>query len=353
MKVRMLYGSIICITCFFTVLIFLDFRKRWEASENFRQVTHNIPLSMRHLFIAPQQLKGECWQIGDFAAYHLRTNTQSRQITFHVAARDSKGGNQFWLRTDGLVQFNKRNLEIWRLLDNTNLRLGSEKRGFYFYPNAIPFPLPHLKFPRLPVVLEKLGSETIGTPIGTIECEHYFAFVPSPKGELEPLLELWANPSVRPLGIVRARWKDASMDLVQADTQTVLKIPSVLFAEFDRNKPLEGWCTRCHQEGIGGKHLKLESMRWLSGNILNLTSALFHHRQAKIVKQNNLIHIQLTEKSRRVRKSTLVRFSWENGCFWVKPHENGEVGVSLDAIAHQSNIIIQSSKGELALNLKK
>lgn len=333
--------------------MFLDFQKRWKAADTFRETIHNAPLSMRLLFITPEQLKVQGWQVGDTATYRLQTNTQNRQISFHVAARDSKENHQFWLRAEGLVQFNKQKLEIWRLLDNITLRPGSEKRGFYFYPNFIPLPLPHLQVRPPSVFLEKLGNKNVRTPIGIIKCEHYFAFVPSPDRELEPLLELWANPSVRPLGIVRARWKDASLDLVQADTKLDRKVPPVLLAEFDRNIPLEGWCTRCHQEGVGGKNIKIESMRWLSGSLLNLTSALFHHRQTEIVKQNNLIHIQLTEKSARVRKNTLVRFSWEKGCFWVKPQENGKVGVSLDTIAHQSNIILQASTGQLVLDLKK
>lgn len=345
MKIRVLYSSVVCITCIFTVFVFLDFRKQWKTAQTFRQATHNVPLSIRHLFIAPKQMKVENWQVGESSVYHLKTNKESKQISFHVAAQDN---NRFWLRTDGLVQFHEVDIEIWRLLDKTNLRPGNELRGFYFLRNAIPFPFPPLKLPPYPVILEKLGDEAMVTPIGTLITEHYFAYVRSPDGELEPLLELWTNPTVHPLGLVRARWRDASLDLLRADTNAITEISSVLLSEFDRDTPMDGSCTRCHTEGVGGKDLKLEFMNWFNGEALNLTTALFHHRQAKIIKQDNLMYIQLTEKSRRA----LTRFSGEKGSFWVKPDARGWVRISMDTIAHQGNITVQPNTGHLVLEIQ-
>ena len=276
MKVRVLYGGIVCITFIFTLLIFRDFRRQWRASETFQQVIVNASLSTRHLFIAPKQVKVEDWQVGDSSVYQLKTNTESRQISFHVAARAAKKDNQFWLKTDGFIQFNDIEIEFWRLLDQTNLRPGSETRGFFFFRNGIPLPTPPVKFPPNPVVLEKLGDEVVETPIGALKCEHVLAYIHSPDGELAPLLELWINPEIRPLGLVRE--PDGGMSfliLVETNTNNVSKIPSILLSELDRNTPLDGSCSRCHVNGIGGKDLKLESMDWLSGRELNLTDALF------------------------------------------------------------------------------
>ena len=349
MKVRMLYAGIIGITSILTILIFFDFHNQWKEAENFQ--IEKVPLSVRHLFIAPEQLKIQDWQVGEHAVYRLQTNGHHQEITFSVAARDSEHVHRFWLKTDGLLKFNKRDIELWRLLDHTNLRPGIEQRGFYFIENAIPFPFPALKFPSNPIILEKLGSEAVVTPVGTLDCEHVLAYVRSPDGELDPLLEMWTHPAARPLGFVRARWQDGSIDLIEVQRAAVPEIPNILLSEFDRNIPLKGSCSRCHTDGIGGKSLKLEFIDWLSGEKLNLTTALFHHRQASLFQPEDLIHIQLTDKSWRTRRHALAKFSWENGSFWVKPNRGNRLGVSLDTTAHQGNIIIQSYTGRLALDI--
>lgn len=353
MKNYILSGSIACITCIFTFLIFLDFRKQREVSKNFRKQIYNASITIRHMFISPELVKVTNWEIGQSSVYHLKTNLQSKKISFQVAAQDRKNSDSFWLRTHGLVQFNEVDFEVWRLLDKTNFRPGSEQRAFFFSRNGIPFPLqrPNSVLPN-PVVLEKLGNEVLVTPMGPIQCEHYFAYIRSPDEKLKALLELWTNPSVPPLGIVRARWQDAQLDLVTVETSATPKIPQVLLQEFDRNRPLEGFCTRCHTEGIGGQDVKL-NINALSGKILNLTTALFHLRQIEFVELTDMIYIHSTKNAKRSKESPLVRFSWKYGSFWVKPSERGELAITLDAIAHQGNITVQSRKGTLGLNIVK
>ena len=354
MKAYILFGSIVCITCIFTVLIFLDFRNQHGVAKNFRQQIHNAPITVRHLFISPELVKVKNWQIGQSSVYHLKTNWQSKQISFQVAAKDPKNNDRFWLRTSGLFQFNELDIEVWRLLTKTNLRPGSEQRAFVFSHNSIPFPFQRPdRFLPNPIVLEKLEDEVLVTPMGPIQCKHYLTYIRSPDEELKPLLELWTNPSVLPLGIVRARWQDAHLDLVSVKTNAVPKIPSILLQEFDRHISLEGACTRCHAEGIGGQDVKLEYINLLSGTTLNLTTALFHLRQTELVKSEDLIHIQSAENLKRTKKRGLVRFSWENGSFWVKPSERGKLALTLDAIAHQGNITVQPRKGTLALKIEK
>ncbi len=351
MKVRVLYGSIVCVTCLFTLLIFQNFRKRWKTSEAFHRIVHDTPLNMRLLFIAPEQVKVENWKVGESSVYHLKTNSESKQISFHVAARDAKGSDRFWLKTEGFIEFNELEIEFWRLLNKTNLRPGSETRGFFFLRNGLPFPLPPVKFPPNPIILEKLGDEIVETPIGPIKCEHILAHIRSPDGELAPLLELWTNSTIHPLGLVRARWRDTFLDLVEVDSKKVPNIPPILLSEFDRDTPMDGSCSRCHVDEVGGKDLRLESMGWLRGVRLDLTEALFHHRQAKMVKTVDLIPIHFTEKSSRTRQRAMAQFSWKKGSFWVKPDKNGWLMLSLDTIAHQGNIIVQSNIGNLDLDI--
>ena len=353
MKIRVLYGSIVCITCLFTLLIFQDFRKQREVTEAFHGIVHDTPLNMRLMFIAPEEIKVENWQVGESSVYHLKTNSESKKLAFHVTARNAKGGDQFWLRSDGFLKFNEVEFELWRLLDKTNLRPGSEKRGFFFPHNGIPVSLPYLRFPSNPVILKELGNEVLVTPVGTFECQHLLAHIRSPHGELEPFLELWTNPAIHPMGLVRAQWRDAFLDLIEVNSKKVPKIPQVLLSEFDRDLPLDGSCSRCHSNGVGGKDLKLESIDWLSGIELNLTDAPFHYRQAKIHKPVDLIPIQLIEESGRAGRRTLVRFSWKKGSFWVKPDEKGTLKLSLDAIAYQSDITVQTRTGRLGLDFRK
>lgn len=350
MKASVLYTSVACITCILTVLIFLNFQKQWKAAKTFQQTVRSR-LSIRHLLIAPELVNVENWQIGDSAVYNLQTNTESKQIAFHVAAQDPKNTNRFWLKTDGLVEINEKGVELWRLLDKTNLRPGFERRGFYFFQEAIPIPLPTIGISPNPIVLEKLGDETLETPIGTLKCEHSFASIRSPDGKLEPLLELWTNPTVRPLGLVRVRWRDASFDLVRIDTKKIPEIPSVLLTEFNRDIPSEGLCTRCHADSIDPIDLKLQSISSLEGKSLNLTTALFHHRLADSIKPEDMISIYLIGKSGQAREQTLAKFSWRNGSFWVKPDPLGWMKLNLDETAQQGNITVEPSTERLTLDI--
>lgn len=352
MKVRVIYSIAACLTCVVTLVIFLDFRKQWKAADTFRGAIHNAPLSTRHLFIAPEQVNVENWQVGDSAVYHLKTNTEHKQISFQIAAQDTQDRKKFWLRTHGLLNFNEVEIELWRLLDKANLRPGNESQNFYFSPDAIPFPFPPLQLIRNPVVLEKLGEEAVATPMGALMSEHYFAYIRSPDGGLEPLLELWTHPSIRPLGLVRARWQDASLDLVEVNTQTSGKTLPVLSAIFDKNTFPIGSCIPCHDDEIGGKNLKLEYINIIRGEALNLTTALFHHRQAKFIKPKDLIHLHFTEKSRQAMKLSSAQFSWNKGSFWVESDAQDQVRIAMDTIAHQGNITVQANMGDLVLEIQ-
>lgn len=317
----------------------------------FQEAIINPPLIVKHLLIPPEQLGVDRWHPGDYAAYELKTNTESGRVSFYIAAQDSGGSQRHWLRTDGLSQFNGTKIELWRLLNENSLRLGSEKDAFFFAGGVFLFPLFPAKFLPYRVLLEDIGDEIVETSIGKFKCQHYFARVRSPSGNLEPLLELWANPSVRPLGIVRARWRNETLDLVEVKTPLPVEIPQALSATFDQKRIRDQGCTPCHREEIGGKDLKFLSKYLLSGVELNLTQCLFHYRQTKLVKMSEPIRLQLILKSSASRE--LVQFTWGKGKFWIKPDWGGRLVFSLDEIAHQGNIRVQPRTGVLVLNLRE
>ncbi len=353
MKLRILSIIIICITCIFTAKIFINFQKRWNRAEIFQDVIINAPLFMRHLLIPPKQLGIDKWDIGDYAAYQLKTNTENDQIFFSVPARESGSGKRHWLRTNGLTQFNAGRIELWRLLSETSLLPGTEADGFFYAGKSFLFPLHSIMFPPSPILLQDLGSETIKTPAGEFKCRHYFARVRAPSGHLEPLMELWANTSVRPLGIVRARWRDETLDLVDVKSALLIEIPDVLLEAFNQNRLQDHGCAQCHSEDIGGKDLKFLSKYLLSSTELNLTEFLFHYHQTGLIQTSDPVHIQTILETGQITSREPVQFTWTKGSFWVKANQRGELTFLLDSLVSQEKLRLISRKGALVLNLKK
>ena len=362
----------ICITALLTLWISTDFKKKWKEAESFHSIVSNASLSTRHLLIAPERLGVHTWNLGDSATYQLKTNTKSKQISFHVAAEAGNiSPNQFWLRVKGLIPVNGVNIDLWRLLSVKTLRPGSESAEVLFATGAIPFTIQQ-RVPQYPVLLKLVGEERVETASGIFKCQHYFAQVQSPDESTVPLLELWANPSVSPLGIVRARWRDEVLELVQIEKKMLVDIPEMLSKTIESHSPQVAHitsgtkperqnvkvagapsasvCSQCHDGNIGGKHLKLESLTKLSGVAFNLTQALYHTYTAKLARPHNRLALQLISPKGKPMGSEQMRFNWSKGSFWVETTSSGRLVLSLDEIAHQGNVRVATSKGRLTLN---
>lgn len=360
MKTSLLTPILVCITVLLTFWIFRDFQKQWKAASTFHAIVSDTQLSMRHLFISPEQLGVHVWNVGDFATYQLKTNTDYKQITFHVAVRsENPSRNEFWLRTEGLVRLNGVNVDLWRLLGVKSLRPGSESAKVLFAPGAIPFHLQQRRAPPHPVLLEPVGEENVKTESGTFKCQHYFAYLQAPDGSKAPLLELWANSSVRPIGIVRARWRDEVLELVQTQTLPLREIPSMLSKTIHMRQGRNihtvdtshapSVCTQCHDGEIGGKHLKLESLTAISGIELSLTESLHHVYTADLADPHNRLVLQLISQREKRLASESVQFTWARGSFKVQTNPNGHLVLSLDEIARQSNMRVSTGKGRMVL----
>ena len=360
MKSRLLILILVCITTLLTFWMFFNFKKRWKEAAVFHSIISEAPLIVRHLFIAPEQLGVETWNVGDSAVYQLKTNTARKQITFHVAAQAAQPSKQHWLRTAELIHLNKVDIEIWKVLSVKSLRPGSEKAAVLFTRGAIPFPIPQQPIQLYPVFLEHIGEEIIETSTGTFKCEHYFAQLQSPDGTYEPILELWSNSSVSPLGIVHARWRDEVLELVQVQTSLPFAIPEMLsktIKRFDgRNpegnaSPLVSPCSQCHDSGIGGEDLKLESLTSLSGVSLKLMPVLYHYDTADLDHPYTRLLFQLISHGGKRLASRQVRFTWSKGSFWVKMNLSGRLVLSLDEITRQSNFRVATREGRLVLSI--
>lgn len=374
MKSRMLTPIIICITALLTFWIFLDFQKKRKTVSTFQTIIGNASLIERHLFISPAQLAVHAWNVGDMAVYQLKTNTYSKQLTFHVAAQpETSFSNTFWLRVGGLIRSNTADVDFWRLLSVKSLLPGKEGTDVFYTNNAIPFLQQQKLFPAYPVILEPAGKVSIKTAGGTFKCHHYFAHLQAPDGSTEPLLELWTNSSVLPLGIVRARWRDEVLELIHTQTQFRYDIPEMLSktikginlqkpdiatsapketehyqAKFS-GAPSTSVCTQCHDSKIGGKQLKLENLTTISGLELDLTQALYHTYASQLAPPHKYLSLRSITQRGQLLNVEQMRFTWAKGSFSVKTNLLGPLIFSLDEIAQQSNIRVTTTKGRLVL----
>lgn len=218
-----------CIIGLLTFGIFLDFKKKWKVVSTFHTIVSNAPLQKRCLFISPAQLGIQTWDLGDFAEYQLKTNTVSKQISFHVAAnKKTHSSDKFWLKIEGLARFNEMDVDFWYLLSVNSLLPESDSDTVIFPRSAVPFFRQQHRYTPYPVLLTRAGEVNVETSSGTFKCQHYFAYLLAPDGSRKPLLELWANSSVRPLGIVRARWRDEVLELVRRQNQPSYEISEIL-----------------------------------------------------------------------------------------------------------------------------
>lgn len=358
MKNCLLTLTVICLTALLTFWVFLGFRKKESDATAFQSIVANKSLSFRHLFIAPEQLGVDTWNIGDYSRYRLETNTYSSDISFHVAAAVDKVSHKKWLRTSGIMDMNETDVEVWRLLNAESIRPGSGAE-MLFANGAIPFHIQQRDAETYPVYLEHIGEEDVKTTIGTFRCQHYFARLGSPDGHYEPLLELWANASVAPLGIVRARWQDEVLELVEMQVGYTFNIPEILtqMMSIQDTKNTEtkvtdskSDCSNCHEGSVGGEHLKQETFLAISGERLDVTESLYHYRRSDLFRADDFLGFRLRRQRDKHPASDKIRFTWEKGSFKVKPDIVGQVVVSLDEIAHEGKIHAVVDKGTLILH---
>lgn len=359
MKNRLLTLTIICLTALLTFWVFLGFRKKESDATAFQSIVGDTPLSFRHLFIAPSQLGVDTWEIGDYSKYRLETNMYSRDISFHVAAPVDEASHGKWLRTSGVINMNEADVEVWRRLDTRSIRPGGSKADILFADGAVPFYIQQRGVETYPVYLEQVGEEDVKTPAGTFRCQHYFARLGSPDSHYEPLLELWANASVSPLGIVRARWQDEVLELVETQSEYLFEIPEMIARMISRqnaeNSETQGArsqfsCSSCHDGSIGGDGLKQETLVAMSGDQLDVTDALYHYRHSELFHPEDFLGFSVRRQRPKQPKSHEIRFSWEKGSFKVKPGIVGQVVVSFDEIAHEGNVHVIADKGRLILH---
>ncbi|MDE0322444.1 MAG: hypothetical protein OXN27_00850 [Candidatus Poribacteria bacterium] len=191
----------------------------------------------------------------------------------------------------------------------------------------------------------------VETDVGSIDCSHYLVSLATANGESEPLLELWANPEVRPLGIVRARWRDAYLEIVEMELPPSWEPPKVLNTQLEMKKSdSDNACVQCHADGIGGKDVKTYNAGYvLNGAEIDLTESLFHQFQAGMIHTGDSLQLGVIPKHRRYRQDQFVQFAWRQGTFWVKSDEMDKVTFSIDATLFEGHLRAIPYQGRLGL----
>jgi len=332
----------------------MDFRGRWSRAAELEYLVRESTLPIRCRFIDPSQVGVKEWHTGDYSLYKLKSNTDNMLISFQVVSsvQNQQEKKFHWIRGRGLKQFNKpADIERWRLVSERSFQRKNEVKSFDYIDGFIPVPNATRKFPAFPheTVLKKIGDEVVETEVGSIHCSHHFAYLVSENGESKPLLELWVNPEVRPLGIVRARWRDAYMEIVQTVPASSWEIPKVHNTQLEIKKSdSDNMCIQCHVDGIGGKDVEIYSSGYiLSGAEIDLTESLFHHLQSGMISIGDSIQLVVVPKHRRQGLEKFVRFTWRKGSFWVKSNESDEVSLSMDATLHEGHLRAIPHQGRL------
>ena len=204
--------------------------------------------------IAPMQLGVDSWQIGDYARYRYRRKQApngnqllfDREVGFHIIDELGKFGTHgYWMRKTGFSPSRGVPMDIYRYVTVHDLRITPKNPKYEFLRNYFPMLLEFCDQAAIPFAkLVKLGKEVVETEAGTFECIHY-------RAELGPnrnrrVLEVWASPTVPPLGIVRVRSKTEMLDLTWFGQDTEITVPKIFQPVIEGISKLDHGCTSCH-----------------------------------------------------------------------------------------------------------
>ena len=350
---KILFGiSFAGIVIFLTYKTFMDFRDRWSKAATFKYTVRSATLPIRCMFIDPDQLGVKEWHEGDYSLYKLKSNTEELLISFQVVSsvEAQNGKKLYWIRNTGLKPSG---IEYWRLVNQRSFQRKDEVKSFDYVDGSIPVPNERRKHPALSykTIFNKIGNEVIETEVGVIQCSRYLASLVSEDGESQPLLELWGNPNVRPLGIVRARWQDTYLEIVEKKLPSSWDLPKVLNTQLEMKKSdSDNMCVQCHVDGIGGKDIRIYNAGYvLNSAEIDLTESLFHQLQSGMIQTGAALQLGVISKHRRRGQDQFVQFTWRKGNFWVKSDERDKVSFSMDTTLFHGHLRAIPHQGRLDL----
>ena len=356
MKIRFWY---VVVFCFLVSVIayraFVDFRQRSDQTTDFEFLIRDAPLPIRCLFLDPNRLKVKAWHTGDYSLYQWKSNFREKTISVQVAAEMDNGGEKLhWVKINGIKQFNHQiEVENWKLVNQRSFQRKNEIQSFSFIAGFIPiingFRIDSIYSPT--IELEKIGNELLKTHGGDFQCTNYLVSMVSNDGARRPFLELWVNTDVRPLGIVRARWRDEFIEIIEVVPNRSVESSEIVKTQLNRKNAIRNQsCTQCHVDEIGGKDVNLVGSGYaVAGDSFDFTDVHFHAFQAGLTTMKNPIHLRTVSKNKRLANE-VVRFTWEKGSFSAKSDRYGDLYLSMDPVLHQAHLRAIPDQGRLAIS---
>lgn len=214
--------------------------------------------------IAPSQLGITQWQVGRYANYRYnpkfttltsmldqffgsestKARLASRDVKFHIVAElATSGGSQYWMKATGLAFFRSLPRDIYRLASHADLRITPDTPRYDIVKNYVPLRFFDCDQTSTPLAtLVKLGEEEIETPVGRFHCIRYRVEF----GTDIPPIEIWANPKVLPLGIVRISTPSEVLNLTSYGQDVEAYIPEQFQTVITGISTLNRGCTSCH-----------------------------------------------------------------------------------------------------------
>lgn len=251
-----------CLAAVILAGIFVLMQTSYKGVGNGENLTADMGYTLN--LIAPAQLGVAQWQIGDYAVYHYRlkrvtsasvlkqsfaseatkARLASRDVKFHIIGELSTSGQRrYWMRKTGFAFFRAIPKDIYRLVSLDDLRITPETPRFHFVRNYVPSRFNAYQQTSTPrATLVKLAEVALETPAGRFECIQYRVEV---GGKSTPI-DIWANPNILPLGLVRVSTPNEVLELAAYGRDMDFNIPELIHPVIEGISTLEQGCTSCH-----------------------------------------------------------------------------------------------------------
>jgi len=236
---------------------------RRSISEQLQRI-RQAGLSEAITHFRPSTVGISSWSIGEFAEYNYKRHSSAspwmaiipeRVVVEVIGQSDSNHAlcqlngmvedREYWLRFVGMGGWRDVKGDTYRLVVPDDLRVSARTPAFSCIPGYFPISNRITGDVELPAsTLRQIDSEMVQTRVGMVECTHAYVTV---GGEENNVLEVWLNPLVRPLGIVRARSAIDTIELQAFGTRTPAPAATEMATVVEGRSTYARGCESCHQ----------------------------------------------------------------------------------------------------------
>lgn len=230
------------------------------------KMLRDLGLGVQIYLCQPADLGVEEWEVGDFARYAYRCEGPrpdawdiAPEVTFEVLAKvapeDRYGvlhgrpeGPAHWLRGGGMASFREVRGDDYRLATPRDLRITRSTPSFHVIDHYFPIEMNlWYEVDPPPITWVDLGTERVRTPAGERECRRLRLITLDDV----PGVDVWADPAVRPLGIVRITVGGESLELLEHGRRDAIEVPPMVAHLVSGEAAMTFGCSSCHVDGAG------------------------------------------------------------------------------------------------------